>query len=97
MRRKGRITWRKHLRARTALWVLLFAFAIAASAQQSGNPAADSAPPLKIGSGDLIEVTMFENPDLSGRFRVDENGDITVPLIGRVHVEGLYSRRRGER
>ncbi len=75
-------------RAKT-LWVLLFAFSITASAQQSGNPAANSAPPLKIGSGDLIEVTMFENPDLSGRFRVDENGDLTVPLIGRVHVEGL--------
>ena len=32
---------------------------------------------------------MFDNQDLSGRFRVDENGDITVPLIGSVHVEGL--------
>jgi polysaccharide export outer membrane protein len=31
---------------------------------------------------------MFDNPDLSGRFRVDEKGDITVPLIGLVHVEG---------
>jgi polysaccharide biosynthesis/export protein len=47
------------------------------------------APPLKIGSGDLIEVTMFENPDLSGRYRVDEMGDITVPLIGHVHVAGM--------
>ena len=67
----------------------MFAFAIAASAQQSGNPTANSAPPLKIGSGDLIDVAMFDNQDLSGRFRVDENGDIIVPLIGRVHVEGL--------
>ena len=32
---------------------------------------------------------MFDNQDLSGRFRVDEKGDITVPLIGRVHVEGV--------
>ena len=32
---------------------------------------------------------MFENPDLSGRYRVDEKGDITVPLIGHVHVAGL--------
>ncbi len=77
-----------HARA-TALGVFLFAFAIAASARQSGNPVSNSAPPLKISSGDLIEVTMFDNQDLSGRFRVDENGDITVPLIGSVHVEGL--------
>ena len=31
---------------------------------------------------------MFENPDLSGRFRVDEKGEITIPLVGLVHVEG---------
>ncbi len=73
----------------TAFWIFLLALAMAASAQQSGNPAPNAAPPLKIGSGDLIEVVMFDNPDLSGQFRVDEKGDITVPLIGRVHVEGL--------
>jgi polysaccharide export outer membrane protein len=32
---------------------------------------------------------MFENPDLSGRYRVDEMGDITVPLIGRVQLAGM--------
>ena len=73
----------------TASGILLFAFAITASGQQSGNPVPNAAPPLKIGSGDLIEVSMFDNQDLSGRFRVDEKGDITVPLIGRVHVEGI--------
>ena len=70
------------------LWILFFAHTLAASAQQPGNPDARTAPPLKIGSGDLIEVSMFENPDLSGRYRVDENGDVRVPLLGRVHVEG---------
>jgi polysaccharide export outer membrane protein len=73
----------------TAFWMFLFALAITASAQQSVNPVPNAAPPLKIGSGDLIDVIMFDNQDLSGRFRVDEMGDITVPLIGRVHVQGL--------
>jgi len=73
----------------TVLWIFFFALAIAASARQSGNPVSNSAPPLKISFGDLIEITMFDNQDLSGRFRVDEKGDITVPLIGRVHVEGF--------
>jgi polysaccharide export outer membrane protein len=73
----------------TASGILLLALAITASGQQSGNPVPNAAPPLKISSGDLIEVTMFDNQDLSGRFRVDEKGDITVPLIGSVHVEGL--------
>lgn len=57
-------------------------------AQQTSLAKPATAPPLRISAGDLIDVGMFENPDLSGRFRVDENGDIDVPLIGRVHVQG---------
>jgi len=62
-------------------------------AQKPAGMAAIEAPPLRIGAGDLIEVTMFENPDLSGRFRVDEHGDIVVPLIGSLHVEGLTAEQ----
>jgi polysaccharide export outer membrane protein len=68
-------------------WSLLFAQAMAGHCQQSGAAPA-AAPSLRISSGDLLEVSMFENPDLSGRFRVDERGDITIPLIGRLNVEG---------
>jgi len=68
---------------------LLIAQTVVGSAQVPGSPESVMAPALKIGSGDLIEVTMFENPDLSGNFRVDERGDITIPLIGSLHVEGL--------
>jgi polysaccharide biosynthesis/export protein len=71
-----------------AFWALLIAQAMVGNAQQTGSPTTDVAPPLKIGPGDLLEVSMFENSDLSGRFRVDERGDITVPLIGVVHVQG---------
>ena len=71
------------------LGILLCAQTLAGMAQQSNAAAPNPAPPLRIGSGDLIEVSMFENPDLSGRYRVDEVGDITVPLIGRVHVAGM--------
>ena len=45
-----------------AFWVLCFAHALAGNAQQPGNPAPNTVPPLRIGSGDLIEVSMFENP-----------------------------------
>lgn len=71
-----------------ACWALLVAQTIAGAAQQPGNAVSNVAPPLRIGAGDLIEVTMFENADLSGRFRVDERGDITIPLIGSLHVAG---------
>jgi len=78
----------KKLACVAAIWSLLIAQTFAGNAQQEGSSKVDEAPPLKIGSGDLVEVQMFENPDLSGRFRVDERGNITVPLIGDVHVEG---------
>lgn len=74
------------------LGVVVVAAPLAATAQQPGNsmPAPPpSAPPLTIGPGDLVELAMFDAPELSGRFRVDEKGNIQVPLIGSVHVQGL--------
>jgi polysaccharide export outer membrane protein len=63
-------------------------------AQQTGNPT-PAVPPLIISSGDLIEIAMYDNADLSGRFRVDERGDITVPLLGLVHVAGETAEEVG--
>ena len=88
MRRRGNNMAKALARAMT-FWFLLCAQTMAGMAQQSGAAAPNPVPPLRIGSGDLIEVSMFENPDLSGRYRVDEMGDITIPLIGRVHVAGM--------
>jgi polysaccharide export outer membrane protein len=42
-----------------------------------------------LGSGDVIRVTVFQNPDLTVETRVTENGSITYPLIGAVNVGGL--------
>jgi polysaccharide export outer membrane protein len=80
----------------TMFWLLLFAQSMIAVAQQPANPAPHAAPPLRIGPGDLIEVVMFENPDLSGKFRVDETGDIIIPLLGRIHVEGATAEEAAE-
>jgi polysaccharide export outer membrane protein len=79
----------KRLARAMTLCFLLCAQTMVGMAQQASSAALNPVPPLRIGSGDLIEVAMFENPDLSGRYRVDEMGDITVPLIGRVHVAGM--------
>jgi polysaccharide biosynthesis/export protein len=44
---------------------------------------------LLIGSGDLVDVTVFREPDLAAKSRVDAVGNITLPLIGSIHVAGL--------
>ena len=42
-----------------------------------------------IGPGDLLEVTVFDTPELSGKVRVSNTGDVSLPLIGAMHVAGL--------
>jgi polysaccharide export outer membrane protein len=86
----------KTLARAVTIWCLMLAYSMAGIAQQTDNAASNAAPtisnaapPLKIGPGDLVEVTIFENPDLSGHYRVDQNGDIAVTLIGHVHVAGM--------
>jgi polysaccharide export outer membrane protein len=41
-----------------------------------------------LGAGDVIKITVFQNPDLTVETRVSENGTITFPLIGAVVVGG---------
>jgi polysaccharide export outer membrane protein len=40
----------------------------------------------RLGSGDEIKVTVYGEPDLSGNFTVDGDGQITMSLIGQVEV-----------
>ncbi len=79
----------KTLALAITFWCLMLAHPMAGIAQTTDSSAGNAAPALKIGPGDLLEVTMFENPDLSGHYRVDQDGDIAVSLIGHLHVAGL--------
>jgi polysaccharide biosynthesis/export protein len=45
-----------------------------------------------IGAGDLLEVTVFDTPELSGKLRVSNRGDVSLPLIGMMHVESLTAQ-----
>ena len=40
----------------------------------------------RLGTGDVLRVTVFGHRDLSGEFEVSSTGDITLPLIGEVLV-----------
>jgi polysaccharide export outer membrane protein len=42
-----------------------------------------------LAAGDVIRVTVFQNPDLTVETRVTENGTISYPLIGSVKVGGM--------
>jgi polysaccharide biosynthesis/export protein len=42
-----------------------------------------------VGAGDLIEMSVFDTPELSGKLRVSNSGDVILPLVGTIHVGGL--------
>ena len=42
-----------------------------------------------IGKQDVLNIVVFQQPDLSGKFTVENDGTISFPLLGRTKVEGL--------
>ena len=42
-----------------------------------------------IGPGDLIEINLLDDPDISGEYMVLNDGTIPFPLIGSVYLNGL--------
>jgi len=56
-------------------------------ATAKGSP--DEPPVARLGPGDLLEVSVYNVPELASKARVSNAGDIYLPLIDYVHVEGL--------
>ncbi|HYG55508.1 MAG TPA: polysaccharide export protein EpsE [Burkholderiales bacterium] len=52
-------------------------------------------PSDKLGAGDALRITVFQQPDLTTETRVSERGTIAMPLIGEVKVAGLTAQQAG--
>lgn len=50
---------------------------------------ADQSGIVKLGPGDLIEINVYNVPELTTKARVSNSGDVYLPLIDYVHVDGL--------
>jgi polysaccharide export outer membrane protein len=48
---------------------------------------------LQISAGDLLDLNVFDTPELSTKLRVDEHGTVTLPLGGVVPVSGLTAEQ----
>ncbi len=46
-------------------------------------------PSLQLGVGDLVEMTVYDVPELTTKTRISSTGDIYCALIGPTHVAGL--------
>jgi len=62
-----------------------------APAAQEDQPVAST-----LGPGDVVEVRVFQEPELSGEFQVGNEGDIVFPLCKRVLVGGLTANGAAE-
>ena len=43
----------------------------------------------RLGPGYLLQMEVYDTPEMDATLRVDSTGNVSVPLVGPVHVEGL--------
>jgi len=74
------MNFKKHFYISLALGLLLLG-GISVTAQESKD--------YSVGPKDLITINVFDVPDLNITVRISEEGNITLPLLGTIFVEGL--------
>ncbi|MFN9746399.1 MAG: polysaccharide export protein EpsE [Betaproteobacteria bacterium] len=82
-------------RVAAALVVASIALALPVLAQVPAARAPAAAPPAapaaeyRLGVGDVLRITVFQNPELTLESRLNEGGVLSFPLIGSVRLGGL--------
>jgi polysaccharide export outer membrane protein len=92
----------KQMRNHCKVWILFssMAFVIGLASAQERSPNTSPMAAIggtgfgsgaagPIGAGDLLEMSVFDTPELSGKLRVSNTGDILLPLVGSLHVAGM--------
>ena len=49
-----------------------------------------------LGPGDLLEISVFDTPELTQRVRVNSEGKITLTLLGEIDVQGISPEALGK-
>jgi polysaccharide export outer membrane protein len=79
------------------------AIALLVCSTVAAAPPAPEAPPpartagYRIGPRDLIDIKVFETPELNGSRRVGENGKINLPLVGEIEVVGMTENEAAQK
>src|SRR5258705_8837007 len=53
------------------------------------RPARAQEPDYIVGSQDVLTITVYDQADLSGKFKVEADGNFTFPLVGRIKAAGI--------
>jgi polysaccharide export outer membrane protein len=73
------------IRKTTAVAIGLVWLALPLAAQQKPPESGE----YRVGIGDVIDVAVFQEDEISGEFPVESSGAITYPLLGTVFVAGM--------
>jgi polysaccharide export outer membrane protein len=81
---------------------LLSAVVLVLAACQPGSnlaplPGTSGGGPYKLGADDEVRVITLGEGDISGQFRVNDRGNIAVPLLGTIPAEGLTTAQLEDR
>src|ERR1039458_4582413 len=68
---------------------------VKAAAATETTPSSPLGYALQVSAGDLLDLNVFDTPELSGKLRVDEHGAVTLPLGGVLPVSGLTAEQIG--
>jgi polysaccharide export outer membrane protein len=79
-------SWASGLGRWLAVLLLGSLMAVGAWAAGNGEPSLSE---YRLGAGDILHITVYQNPDLTLDTRVSEAGNISYPLLGNVHLGGL--------
>lgn len=61
------------------------------------NPSIVHSEEYKVDTGDVLLITVYEQPDLTTKTAVGSKGEITFPLLGTVYVKGLTAKEVEEK
>jgi len=52
-----------------------------------------TAPNISIGPGDMLNINVFDIPELSASVRVNQNGEANLPVLGLIQLSGLSANQ----
>src|SRR6185369_6196468 len=62
-------------------WLIWFALSIIVAPLQADE--------YRLGSGDVVRIAVYNNPDLATEAQISQDGQISFPLIGGIAIGGL--------
>jgi polysaccharide export outer membrane protein len=72
-------------------FLALVALAVGLTCCAHATPVIEAGEPTRavLGAGDVVEVRVYNEPDLSAVYRITDDGTVRMPLVGDIAVSGL--------